>query len=230
VALIVIPILSAQIMEGELRVTIRDQTGRGVAGRIELAGRNPQFRTEAQADSAGRVRLLRLPQGIYRLAVTHDGFEPFSDTIEIRSAVPQEREVILKVGAVATEITVEANAPLLDRSEPGLVMQGGREQLDETPGTTLGRSTIDVVTTMPGWLLEANAVLHPRGSEYDTQYVIDGMPLYDNRSIGFCAGIREQRVRGSQHHDGRHRARIRPAPRRCDRAGHTADQPAWACL
>jgi hypothetical protein len=39
---------------------------------------------------------------------------------------------------------------------------------------------------MPGWLLEANAVLHPRGSEYDTQYVIDGMPLYDNRSLGFA--------------------------------------------
>jgi hypothetical protein len=34
--------------------------------------------------------------------------------------------------------------------------------------------------------VEANAVLHPRGSEYDTQYVIDGMPLYDNRSIAFA--------------------------------------------
>jgi outer membrane receptor for Fe3+-dicitrate len=65
-------------------------------------------------------------------------------------------------------------------------MQAGREQLQQTLGTTLGRSTIDVITTMPGWLLEANAVLHPRGSEYDTQYVIDGMPLYDNRSIAFA--------------------------------------------
>ena len=36
-----------------------------------------------------------------------------------------------------------------------------------------------------GWLLEANAVLHPRGSEYDTQYVIDGIPLLDNRSLAF---------------------------------------------
>src|SRR5688500_8857934 len=46
--------------------------------------------------------------------------------------------------------------------------------------------TVDAVTPMPGWLVEANGVLHPRGSEYDTQYVVDGMPLYDNRSITFA--------------------------------------------
>jgi hypothetical protein len=124
--------------------------------------------------------------GVYRLSVTHDGFAEFSDSVEIRSAVPQDKEVTLRIGAVPSVITVEARAPLLDQAQATLVMHSGREQLAETLGTTLGRSVIDVVTTMPGWLLEANAVLHPRGSEYDTQYVIDGMPLYDNRSIGFA--------------------------------------------
>ena len=28
-------------------------------------------------------------------------------------------------------------------------------------------------------------MLHPRGSEYQTQFVIDGIPLTDNRSPGF---------------------------------------------
>src|SRR6202012_2528528 len=32
---------------------------------------------------------------------------------------------------------------------------------------------------------EGNAVLHPRGSEYQTQFVIDGIPLTDNRSPSF---------------------------------------------
>jgi hypothetical protein len=186
IPLLLIGAANAQIMEGELRLTVRDPAGNAVPARVELAGRSPQFRTGAQANSEGHARLLRLPQGIYRLSVNHDGFEEFTDTIEIRSAVPQEKHITLKIGAVATEITVEAPAPLLDRSQPLLVMQAVREQLDDTLGTTLGRSVIDVITTMPGWLLEAHAVLHPRGSEYDTQYVIDGMPLYDNRSIGFA--------------------------------------------
>ena len=176
----------AQIMEGELRVTVRDPAGRSVAARIELASRNPHFRTEAQADSMGQVRLLRLPPGVYRLVAQSTGFEDFVDTIEIRSAVPQQKGITLTLAVVATEITVEAKLPLMDPSQPGQVMQAGREQLQQALGTTLGRSTVDVITTMPGWLLEANAVLHPRGSEYDTQYVIDGMPLYDNRSIAFA--------------------------------------------
>jgi hypothetical protein len=173
-------------MEGELRVIVRDPDGRSVAARIELASRNPPFRTEVQADSMGQVRLQRLPPGVYRLAATSPGFEEFVDTIEIRSAVPQQKGITLKLAPVTTEITVQAKVPLMDPSQPGQVMQAGREQLQQTLGTTLGRSTVDVITTMPGWLLEANAVLHPRGSEYDTQYVIDGMPLYDNRSIAFA--------------------------------------------
>lgn len=172
-------------MEGELRVTVRDPDGRSVAARIELASQSPPFRTEVQADSLGQVRLLRLPPGVYRLVATSAGFEEYVDTIEIRSAVPQQKTISLTLAAVATEITVQARVPLMDPSQPGQIMQAGREQLQHTLGTTLGRSTVDVITTMPGWLLEANAVLHPRGSEYDTQYVIDGMPLYDNRSIAF---------------------------------------------
>jgi len=178
--------MTAQVMEGELRITVLDPSGRGVAAGVELESRNPQFRARTQADSEGHARIQRLPKGVYRLSITHEGFADFVETVEIRSAVPQAREVRLMLGPVTTQVTVHASAPLLDTSEPGLVMQAGRTQLEETPGTTPGRSLIDVVTTMPGWLLEANAVLHPRGSEYDTQYVIDGMPLYDNRSLAFA--------------------------------------------
>src|SRR6266404_16489 len=52
-----------------------------------------------------------------------------------------------------------------------------------------GRSFIDLVNQQPGWLLEANGVLHPRGSEYQVQYVVDGIPLYDNRSPAFAQSL-----------------------------------------
>jgi hypothetical protein len=177
---------TAQVMEGELRVTVRDPDSRPVQARVEVVGRNPEFRAVTETDNMGKARLQRLPSGVYNLAVERAGFSRFEEIVEIRSAVPQQRDVTLRIGVLATEVTVSDAAPLLDSKQPALVMQAGRQQLEETLGTTLGRSTIDVVTTMPGWLLEANAVLHPRGSEYDTQYVIDGMPVYDNRSIGFA--------------------------------------------
>jgi hypothetical protein len=177
---------AAQVMEGELRVTVRDPAGQPVRAVVEIAGRNPQFQAQAQADDQGVARLSRLPPGVYRLAVRQEGFQEATRNIEVRSALPQEIEVTLQIGVLATQVTVADQAPLLDPSQPALVVQLQRQQLDQALATTLGRSTIDAVTTMPGWLLEANAVLHPRGSEYDTQYVVDGMPVYDNRSIAFA--------------------------------------------
>lgn len=40
--------------------------------------------------------------------------------------------------------------------------------------------------SQPGWVLEANGVLHPRASEYDAQYVVDGLPILNNRSPAFA--------------------------------------------
>jgi hypothetical protein len=45
------------------------------------------------------------------------------------------------------------------------------------------------VNSQPGWLYEGNAILHPRGSEYQTQFVVDGIPLTDNRSPSFGPAI-----------------------------------------
>lgn len=178
--------LPAQVMDGRLRVSVRDASGRAVAARVDLVGRNPAFTASAQANERGEATLHRIPPGVYRLRVSRQGFRDYAAQVEIRSAVPRAVEVALQVAPVRAEVTVEAPAPLLDALQPSQTMRAGGDFLEQALGTTLGRSTVDVVTTMPGWLLEANAVLHPRGSEYDTQYVIDGMPLYDNRSIAFA--------------------------------------------
>lgn len=181
------PVLSyARVMEGRLAVQVSDPGGGAIPALVQLVGRSPEFVATETADETGRAVLKRLRPGQYRLTVSHAGFQDRSRRVEIRSAVPQSIQVVLEVGVLHEELTVETSAPLLDPLQPTNAMQVGRLNLDRTPGTTLGRSTIDVVTTLPGWLLEANAVLHPRGSEYDTQYVIDGMPLYDNRSIAFA--------------------------------------------
>jgi hypothetical protein len=57
--------------------------------------------------------------------------------------------------------------------------------LRDWTATIPGRQAVEVVNSQPGWLLEANGVLHPRASEYDTQYVVDGLPVLNNRSPAF---------------------------------------------
>src|SRR5260370_4617760 len=39
--------------------------------------------------------------------------------------------------------------------------------------------------------MEANCVLHPRGSEYQTLFVVDGVPTDDNRSPAFAPDLQD---------------------------------------
>jgi outer membrane receptor protein involved in Fe transport len=53
---------------------------------------------------------------------------------------------------------------------------------------------LDLVDQQPGWLMEANGVLHPRGSEYQTLFVVDGIPMDENRSPAFAPDLQENAI------------------------------------
>src|SRR5581483_3568398 len=120
-----------------------------------------------------------------RVKVEHAGFAPLSELVEIRSAVPKDFRVTLGVAAVETTLVVTDSETLLDPHRTTSIDRIGPETLADRTASLPGRSLLDLVNTQPGWLLEANGVLHPRGSEYQTQYVIDGLPLTENRSPAF---------------------------------------------
>jgi hypothetical protein len=92
----------------------------------------------------------------------------------------------LGVAPVTTEVQVNDSATLVDPSTTGTVYSIGRQTISEEIPTQPGRGLSDLVNDQPGWLREANGVLHPRGSEYDVQYVFDGLPLTQNRSPAFA--------------------------------------------
>src|SRR6202022_1131675 len=79
--------------------------------------------------------------------------------------------------------------PLSDPPRTGSINRVGSETIEDRVTSLPGRSLVDLVNSQPGWLYEGNAVLHPRGSEYQTQFVVDGVPLTDNRSPSFGTEI-----------------------------------------
>ena len=181
---------------GELRLTVRDPSGLPVQCAVELTSAATEVRQDLQTDAQGRVAAKRLPFGTYRLAVVRDGFAPFVEVIEVRTALPTDHHVTLALAAVQTQITVSADDTLLDLHQPAPVRRLGADALQERATALPGRGIVDLVNTQPGWLLEANGILHPRGSEYQTQYVVDGLPLTDNRSPAFAPEIDADDVHG----------------------------------
>ena len=192
--LLTVPLL-AQTEAGELRISVTDSTGLPLPASVDLTSEANQFRRTYQCGSDGKLSAKRLPFGLYRLQVHREGFAPLSELIDVRSAVPLERHVTLGVAAVETTMVVNDAQTLLDPSRTGSINRIGAEALANRPISQPGRSVIDLINMEPGWLLEAGGVLHPRGSEYQTQFVVDGIPLTDNRSPGFAQEIGADDVR-----------------------------------
>jgi len=176
----------AQRVRGELRVEVHDPQGAGLGAAAELVSEANQVRRRFQVGADGHYVAQDLPFGIYRLSLAAAGFAPWTDLMDIRSEVPVRVSVTLGLAPVTTQVQVSDSATLLDPYRTGALYSIGRQTLGEYLAAQPGRNLSDLVDDLPGWLYEANGVLHPRGSEYDVQYVVDGLPLTQNRSPAFA--------------------------------------------
>ncbi|HEX2777645.1 MAG TPA: hypothetical protein VHN10_13480, partial [Candidatus Acidoferrales bacterium] len=162
-----------------------DPTGLAVKTTVQIISEANQYRNTLVTSDKGTLDLQHLPYGIYRLEISQPGFAPISDSVEIRSSIPTEYAIQLKLPTVNQSVTVSAADTLIDPDQAGAVSQIGSDLIQNRLSSVPGRSLQDLVNSQPGWLYEGNAVLHPRGSEYQTQFVVDGIPLTDNRSPSF---------------------------------------------
>jgi hypothetical protein len=175
----------AQSTTGELRLTVTDPAGLGLKSTVELVSQGNEYRHTFTTDDQGNLDAKRLPYGIYRAQIRAQGFAEVSEPVEIRSAIPLDRTIRLKVASVSESVNVRASRTLVDPYRAGSVNEMGLQTIENRLTALPGRSMQDLVNSEPGWLYEGNSVLHPRGSEYQTQFVVDGIPLTDNRSPSF---------------------------------------------
>lgn len=178
--------MPAQRSVSELRVRVSDAAGQPVPdASIDVRGDATQVARKVVADSYGRVVVGALPVGAYLLEARFQGFQPTRQLVTLSSELPVAVELRLEVAPIQTSVVVSETGTLLNTARPGLVHFLGDETLRDRRGSLPSRAVLDLIDTQPGWLLEANGVLHPRGAEYDVQYVIDGIPIFDNRSPAF---------------------------------------------
>jgi hypothetical protein len=172
----------AQVNYGELRLKITDPSDAAIEASVELSCAGNGYDKTFVSTSSGSLAIHDIPYGVYRIAASKPGFAPLLASVEVRSALPVSQSIQFNLASVVTKVNVTGTSTLIDPASTSSVMQIGSKQIQERLSSLPGRSIQDLVNSQPGWLYEGNAVLHPRGSEYQTQFVIDGIPLTDNRS------------------------------------------------
>lgn len=178
-------LLFGQSNNGELRLRVADPSGLAVKTSIQIVSQANQYRRTLSTDDQGALTLQRLPFGVYQIQISQSGFAEVSQTVDVHSSIPTDYVIQLRVNAAKESVTVTGSNTLIDPNQAGSVNQIGSDSIQIRVSSIPGRSIQDLVNSEPGWLYEGNAVLHPRGSEYQTQFVVDGIPLMDNRSPSF---------------------------------------------
>jgi len=185
---------AAQRARGELQIDVRDQQGAALSASGELVSAGNQFQLSFSVGDDGKYAAQDLAFGVYRVSVSRSGFVPAAQLVEIRSIVPQHLSLTLGLQPVETNVQVSETETLVDPARTSAVYTIGSQTIVEQLSPQAGRGVMDVVDAQPGWLQEANGVLHPRGSEYDVQFVVDGVPVTENRSPAFAPPIESSDV------------------------------------
>ena len=185
---------AAQRGRGELQIEVRDPQGAALSASGELVSDGNQFHLNFAIGDDGRYVAQDLAFGVYRVSISRTGFVPAVQLVEIRSIVPQHLSLTLGLKPIETQVQVSETETIVDPSRTSTVYTIGSQTIDEQLSPQPGRGVLDVVDAQPGWLYEANGVLHPRGSEYDVQFVMDGLPVTENQSPGFAPPIESSDV------------------------------------
>jgi hypothetical protein len=108
---------SALLFGATVSGTVQDPSGAVVSGaRIEITGGNLAQAIVLSSDALGEFVSPDLQPGKYVLKVTHDGFEPLEQTIDLQTS--NELQLSLAIARVQTNISVAGKAGAYANSDP----------------------------------------------------------------------------------------------------------------
>ncbi|MBI4893862.1 MAG: TonB-dependent receptor [Acidobacteria bacterium] len=171
--------------------TVHDPTGAAIPGAsVVVENAVTKFRAQVESDPSGAFAVRNIPFHTYTVTVKREGFQPFQETVSLRSSVPQALEVKLGLAAAADSVTVTAsNELLIDPEETGTHIQMNQSDIERLALQTGNKGIESVIVSFPGFTQNANGAIHPRGAHNQMTYVIDGMPISDQLTGAFANAV-----------------------------------------
>lgn len=176
---------------GTISGTVTDPSGAVIAGAsITLKNAVTNYQKQVRTDSRGIYQLLNVPHNQYHFSISAPGFQAVEKDIAVRSAVPVQLNIQMKLSGATEQVTVNATASDLVEPVPTAHTDVDYNLLTKLPITSSSQGLSDAITlTAPGVVADSNGSFHPMGDHAQTTYVVDGMPISDQQSKGFSTQL-----------------------------------------
>ena len=172
---------------GSIEGVVKDPSGAVVGNAtVEISYGVSGFQRTTTTGSDGSFRFTNVPFNTYHTVVTAAGFASYVQDTDVRSAVPVNVQVTLKVGAAQTSVTVEATGGDLVETESTFHTDVDQGIIDRLPVESVSSSFTSIATLVsPGVAADSNGLMHGLGDHAENSISLDGQPITDQFSKVF---------------------------------------------
>src|SRR6185437_4020359 len=187
----------AQTRIGTIQGTVKDPNGALVPNAsVTVSQPVTGYKQTATTDVQGSFRVVNVPFNTYKVRAEASGFQPAEQSIDLESAVPLNVDLNLGLETATANVTVTADsAAMVETDRTSSDTDIAQSALERLVGAAPSRAIENIVASTPGFVTDDNGRMHPRGSESQVQYVVDGVPITDNTSAIFSTSIDARTLR-----------------------------------
>jgi len=196
-SLLLLQSVFAQTRIGVVQGVVKDPTG-ALVPNAEVTITQPvtRYTQKVLTDQQGTFKLVNVPFNTYKVRAEATGFQPAEQSIDLESTVPLNLELALSVTAAEAAVTItEDSTALLEPDRTSSDTDINQTILERPLGAAPSRAIEGIVASAPGFVTDDNGRMHPRGSESQVQYVVDGIPITDNLSAIFSTSLDARTLR-----------------------------------
>jgi hypothetical protein len=171
---------------GTVRGSVLDPSGAVIKGAtVEIQNPVSQYNQTTQTNDQGNFEFHNIPFNNYHVTATSQGFQAIREDLNIRSSVPMEVKMTLKVGTANESVTVSEAGDLVE-TDPTTHTDVDRALFDKLPLESASSTLSSLITlASPGVAADSNGLFHGLGDHASNSFSIDGQPITDQQSKVF---------------------------------------------
>ncbi len=161
---------------GTVRGVVHDPDHRPVQDvTVSIESKSSQWSQSALTDHEGAFQFLAVAAGQYVVRVSHPGFNPLDQTVEVRSGSAPVLHFLLKIAPMNVTVQVSAAPEWINADSPASESIVSRREIAEAPGADRTNSLAMITNFVPGATI-VHDQLHIRGG-HQVSWLVDGITV-----------------------------------------------------